>query len=191
MNRRQAIGRIFITGTGAAALLAGNGWYNVSHHPDLSYLDRNKELIAALAETIIPATDSPGAKEAEVDDFIIRMVKDCTESKTQNRFLFGLKDLKLYCISKYNKQFQQCSPDIQTEVLEYFEKKGKPFRGLIGKAHVRYLGQPFFLTLKNYTVEGYCTSMKGASEGLAYVHVPGSYQACIMLKPGQKAWATN
>ncbi|HEU4471292.1 MAG TPA: gluconate 2-dehydrogenase subunit 3 family protein [Flavisolibacter sp.] len=191
MNRRKAIGRILLTGTGAAALLAGNEWYDTGKRPELSYLDRHETLLAALAETIIPATDTPGARDAGVQHFIIKMVKEATEKKSQNKFINGLRDLKLYCLQKYGKPYQDCAVAEQEAVLGHFERKGRPLGGIAGKIQTRILGQPFFTTLKTYTITGYCTSREGATQGLAYLPVPGRYDACTPLKPGQKAWATN
>lgn len=191
MNRRKAIKHIFFGGVGGAALLSGNEWYKMRQSPDLAFVSSNKPLIAALAETLIPTTDLPGAKEAGVADFIIIMVQDCTERKAQNKFINGLKDLQGYCKSKYRRPFESCT-DVQKEtVFGHFEKQGRPFGGILGKVQSRYLGKSFMTTLKEYTVEGYCTSEAGATRGLRYVPVPGSYKGCIRLQPGETAWATN
>ena len=191
MNRRQAIGRIFFGGLGGAALVTGYEWNALNKHPDISYVENNRELIASLADTIIPATDIPGAKEAGVPEFIITMVKDCTELKAQNKFIDGLKDIQGYCKSKYRKYYQHCSEAEKQAIFQYFEKKGRPFGGIVGKVQNRFLGKSFMTTLKEYTVEGYCTSEIGATMGLTYVAVPGSYKGCIQMQPGQRAWATN
>ncbi|MEI9942612.1 MAG: gluconate 2-dehydrogenase subunit 3 family protein [Chitinophagaceae bacterium] len=189
MNRRKAIFRISLAGAGVGAAFAGYKWYDITKSPDIAYLDKSREFIAALAETIIPATDTPGAKETGVHDFIIMMVKECTERKAQNKFINGLKDLQEYCNYEHGKPYQECPSQQQESVLMRFEKKDKPYNGLLGKAQVRFLGKSFFATLKEYTVEGYCTSEAGATKGLAYLPVPGNYSGCTTLEQGQKAWA--
>jgi hypothetical protein len=191
MNRRQAIGRIFFGSLGGAVLISGYEWNALTKTPDVAYVEKNKELIAALAETIIPKTDVPGATEAGVHDFIVVMIKDCTEYKAQNKFIDGLKDLQSYSKNKYGKYYQNCSDGEKQAIFGYFEKKGRPFAGIVGKVQNRFLGKNFMSTLKEYTVEGYCTSEIGATQALTYVPVPGSYKGCIRIEPGQKAWATN
>jgi hypothetical protein len=191
MNRRKAIGRMALTGAGAALAWGGYKWYDWTKTPDLQYLEQQKELISALAGAIIPATDTPGAKEAGVGDFIIIMIRDCTDRMSTNHFIDGLKDLVQYCRNHFDKPFEQCSAPDQQTVLHYFEKKGTPYRGIVGKAQEAYLGRSFFSTLKKYTVEGYCTSQSGATRGLSYLYVPGSFHGCIPLQPGQKTWATR
>jgi glucoside 3-dehydrogenase (cytochrome c) hitch-hiker subunit len=191
MNRRKAIIRITLAGTGLAAAFTGYKWYDITKGPDLVYLDNNRELLGALAETIIPATDTPGAKEAGVGDFIVMMIRECTGVKEQNKFIDGLKDLQGYCRSEFGKPYQSCNSGEQEKVLTHFEKKGRPMGGLAGKVQNRYLGKSFFTILKDYTVEGYCTSEQGATRGLAYMAVPGSFHGCIAMQSGQKAWATS
>jgi Gluconate 2-dehydrogenase subunit 3 len=191
MNRRKAIGRIFLAGIGGGLAFSGYKWYDWNKAPDIDYLVRHRTLIGALAETIIPATDTPGARDAGVGDFIVTMIKDCTDRMSANKFIDGLKDVEHYCQSHYQQPFEKCGGADQHATLQYFEEKGKPFKGIVGKAQNRWLGRSFFTTLKAYTVEGYCTSEAGATKGLAYLYIPGSYQGCIRMTPGQKAWATK
>jgi hypothetical protein len=191
MNRRKALVRISL---GSAAILAAAGgweWYGMARQPDLDYAVDNKDLIAALAETILPATDTPGAKEAGVQDFILKMLRRCTARKEQNSFVTGLKAVQSHCRSRYDRNFQDCTPQQQQDTLALFEKQALPPGGTAGKLKLRVLGRPFFDLLKAYTIEGYCTSRPGATKGLAYAYIPGSFQGCLPLKPGQKSWATN
>jgi Gluconate 2-dehydrogenase subunit 3 len=191
MNRRKAITRIFLAGIGGGLAFSGYKWYDWNKTPDIDYLEHHRELISALAETIIPATDTPGAREAGVSDFIVTMIRDCTDRISANKFIDGLKELQHYCQSHFQQPFEKCGGPNQQATLQHFEEKGKPFKGVIGKAQNRWLGKSFFTTLKAYTVEGYCTSEAGATKGLAYLYIPGSYHGCIPLQPGQKAWATK
>jgi hypothetical protein len=191
MKRRKAIGRILMVGGGGVAAYSGYKWYDLKKSPDLAYLEQHKNLIADLAEAIIPATDTPGAKDAGVHDFIIVLIRDCTDIKSQNKFINGLNDLEHYCTSSFNKHFGQCTDGEKLQVLKYFEEKGKVYRGIIGKAQNRFLGKSFFTTLKEYTVEGYCSSEIGATKGLLYKRIPGKYNGCIPLEAGQKSWATK
>jgi len=191
MNRRKAIGRIILIGGGSLATYAGYKFWDWNKNPDIFFLDQHKNLIAALAETIIPTTDSPGAKEAGVADFIIIMLRDCTEKISQNRFIDGLKELKSYTSSSFNKTYEQCTDQEKEHVLRYFEEMGKHSKGIVGKVENKFFGESFFETLKILTVKGYCTSEAGATKGLAYLHIPGKFVGCMSIQPGQHAWATK
>ena len=191
MKRRKVIGLLLLAGGGTATGLGGLKWWQLNHTPDKAYLDGKLNLLSALAETIIPKTDTPGAKEAGVGQYLIDMVTDCTDKKTQNKFIDGLKDLEQYTQDKYNKFYETCTVEEQHQVMKHFQEKGKPYNGIIGKAQNKFLGKSFFTTLKEYTVTGYCTSQIGATQGLAYLAVPGPYIGCTSLQKGQKTWATK
>ncbi len=191
MNRRKAILSLFLIGGGTAASYSGYKWWQMHHTPDMVFLDENKDLIAELAETIIPKTDTPGAKEAMAHLTIITLIKEVSDRKTQNSFIDGLKDLKGYTESKYGKSFQSLTASEKLQVMTHFRDKGKNFSGFAGKVKNKFLGKSFFTILKEYTTIGYCTSKPGATQGLAYDYIPGKYISCIPMTPNQKAWATK
>ncbi len=191
MDRRKAIFGIILGTAGVAGSTLGYRWWKRYRTPDLDWLEQHRILIAALAETIIPRTDSPGAKDAAVDSFIIKMIRDCTPRKEQNNFLDGLKDLEEFCRHEYGLAYVECSEAQQHQTLEHVERAAVSLQGRVGKVMLRLNGRPFFRILKDYTVEGYCTSEPGATKGLAYLYIPGSFHGCIPLQQNQKAWATN
>jgi hypothetical protein len=191
MKRRKAIGTILLaTGTTAAGF-AGYEWYTLTKNPDTHYLLSRKSLLAELAEFIIPATDTPGAGEAGAVNFMMELLDKCTDTKTLNRFIEGLKDLETYTLNRFHRPFPECQDSEKLAVLNYFELKSRPDHTLVEKVKNKFTGIPFFQTLKSYTVQGYCISEKGASLGMHYIAVPGKYLSCIPLEPNQKAWATK
>jgi hypothetical protein len=208
MNRRKALGRILLAGIGGTLAFGGYKWYEWNKTPDLAWLDRKKHLLAALADTIIPPTEEPvasnptagnpattrhipGASESGAPAFMLVLLKTCTDRRTLNHFIDGLKELEAHCQSSYQSSFIQCPETTRQQVLARFEEKDKPLHGIWGKVEGRYLGKPFFITLKEYTVQAYCSSEMGATRGLDYVPVPGSYHGCIPLQPDTRAWATK
>ncbi|TAH02717.1 MAG: gluconate 2-dehydrogenase subunit 3 family protein [Sphingobacteriales bacterium] len=189
-NRRKLLKRGLLLGTGGAIAFGGFKWYDWHKTPDFTFLENNKELLNALSETIIPATDTPGAKEANIAEYIIIMIKDCTTKVSQNRFIDGVKAINKKAISKYDKPYARCTVQQQTILLQQYASS-KPFTGKLGKLEEKYLDKSFFYTLKELTVKGYCTSKTGATKGLAYQPVPGQYIGCQPVTPSQKAWATK
>ncbi|HWK04075.1 MAG TPA: gluconate 2-dehydrogenase subunit 3 family protein [Puia sp.] len=192
MNRRRAIKRLSLLAGGIVLSLGGGLVYDLYKTPSLKLLDTYKGLIGDLADTIIPATvDSPGAREAGAGDFIVRMVRDCTNKKSQNHFIDGLRSVPEYTEKKYKRSFGACSLEERTAVLTHFEQSGKPYKGWLGKVDHQLEGDSFFVTLKNYTVLGYCTSKPGATQALSYDYIPGKYVGVVPLAQGQRAWATK
>jgi hypothetical protein len=191
MKRRNILIGLSVLGGGVLLGYPGFKWIRWNLQPDFDYLAQSRNILASLADTIIPGTDSPGARECGVHDFIIKMIKECTDIMTQNKFLEGLHDLEAFAQSTYGKSFPACSGDEREQMLRNVEDKDRPWPGLAGKVQKKYLGSPFFVTLKRYSVIGYCTSEGGATRALRYSHVPIKYIACESYIPGEKAWATS
>lgn len=187
MNRRKALFGIALF---SGASYAGYKAYDLLAERNIE-LDSQKTLIAELAETIIPKTDTPGAKEAKVEEAVIAFLKDCTDRKTLNNFLDGLEDVETYAKATFQKSFVACDNIQKNQVLSHFEKKGKQSNGFFGKIQKKVFGKPFFATLKEYTVRGYCTSMTGATQGLSYLFIPSKRLSCIDMTSNQKSWATQ
>jgi hypothetical protein len=191
MKRRKAIGTILLAGGATAAGFAGYEWYELAKTPDREYIFSRKSLLADLAETIIPVTDTPGAREAGAVEYMLQILNVCTDTKTLNRFADGLRDLEAYTKKNFQRPFTECNEKEKHAVLSHFsEKNGTGFK-LLDKIKIKIIGKTFFQTLKSYAVQGYCISEKGASLGMHYIAVPGKYLSCIPLEPNQKAWATK
>ncbi|HKG08261.1 MAG TPA: gluconate 2-dehydrogenase subunit 3 family protein [Pedobacter sp.] len=48
----------------------------------------------------------------------------------------------------------------------------------------------FFAIVRDLTLLGYFTSETGATKALEYVYIPGRYDGCVDLKPGQRLYAS-
>src|SRR5690606_15334886 len=111
MNRRELLQRtsLLIGGSllGADSLLAKNiDWDSLDDLPEdykKSGLFSKKQIkmMNEVADTIIPTTDTPGAKAAKVGQFMAVMVSDCYEPDDQKRFIDGLTTLDAECNKRY------------------------------------------------------------------------------------------
>lgn len=191
MNRRTYIKNSLIFGTLGLASFSAFKWFEFSKQIDPKTLWDKKELIGELAEVIIPETDTPGAKAASVNVYIINVLLNCTDAKQQNKFLTGLDDLENYSIDKYGKTFLKCNLTEKDAIVEHFADHSGYSNRLINKINNKLLGEPFYSKLRNLTIEGYCLSQLGATQGLAYDYIPGKFESCIPLQKNQKSWATK
>ena len=191
MNRRKAIFSFIMIGAGAVATYSGYKLYQVNKKPNLSFLDENTDLIAALTENIIPRTNTPGAIDTGSPAIVIAMIKNNADRKTQNNFIDGLQDVKNYTANNFDNPFAQLPFASQQKIVQRFYEKGKNYEGNVGKAKNKFLGKSFFDILKEYTSIAYCTSKEGATLALAYDYIPGKFEGCVPLKAGQKSWATK
>lgn len=145
--------------------------------------DEELSVISAIAEAIIPRTDTPGAIDAGVPEFIVLMLEDCYTEKDRRAILDRTMIFDIECRQILGKRFAELDAEKQIIVLESAQTDARNHREQ-GKEGLHY-----FQTLKELTLLGYFSSEQGATKALEYLPVPGKYEACIPLQPGQKAWA--
>ena len=191
MNRRT-----YLKGIGAVLTLGivsvpAYKWLIMNRPVSISVLKGKENIIAELAELIIPETDTAGAKRAGVAGYIIGVMSNCMDVRQQSKFFSGIEKLEDYSLTHYEKDFLKCTESEKKEILSYFADHDGYSIAILNKINNKFLGGSFYNTLKNLTVEGYCISMLGATQGLAYDYIPGTFEACIPLQAGQKSWATK
>ncbi|PYV16541.1 MAG: hypothetical protein DMG21_11490 [Acidobacteria bacterium] len=121
--------------------------------------EHENETVVALSDLIIPDTDTPGAKAAQVYRFIDLYLAAETPD-TQKEYLQALAWLDGYCLTKYTKPFTGLARSEQDEVLTLVtHRPSSPD-----------LAQGFqqFRILKGSIVEAYYSSEIGAVQELKY-----------------------
>jgi hypothetical protein len=191
MNRREALSSValLLGGTiiGAEAFLSGctssdkkigAAGLNFSND-DIAFLDE-------VGETIIPATTTPGAKEAKIGQFMKTIVTDCYEEKDQKIFTEGMVKLDEASKKKSGKSFLSSSQQERHDLLVELDKEQKEYMAKKKPEDPSH----YFRMMKELTLWGYFTSEVGATKALRYIAVPGRYEGCVPYKKGDKAWAT-
>jgi hypothetical protein len=148
------------------------------------------ELLATLAEHIIPATDTPGARAARVDAFIDGLLADVFTANERALFLAGLGDVDTRASSAHGMTFMKATPVQQVGLLTSMQ--GEPAVTPTGRPRRRRSGpQPraFFPWLKELTLVGYYTSEIGATKELRYVHVAGRYDGDVPYRQIGRAYS--
>lgn len=166
-------------------------WWRWLKPLDFNILEEREGLIAELAETIIPRTQTPGAKDTHVAAFILKMVRYGISRQEARTFLRGVDEIDRYCYEHLGHGYVNCTTEERNRTLALFEKDSQ-WTGprLLEKVNNKLLGRPFFPLLRSLTVIGYCTSEAGCKQGLAYDYIPNEYLSCIPLEGGQRVWAT-
>ncbi|MBB6004763.1 gluconate 2-dehydrogenase subunit 3 family protein [Arcicella rosea] len=175
MNRREAVQRVALLmgGVLSAPLMAGVMGQIINTGDSVSVSIEQETLLAEVADIIIPTTDTPGAKAAGAEKFIVRVMRDCYKKEDQDKFYTGLAKLDADSKTKFGKGFIELDIVQKNEMVKLNTVNDKPF----------------FMRMKELTVTGYFTSEIGATKALEYLPIPGKFQGCVPLKPGQKAWA--
>ena len=142
------------------------------------------QLVAQIAEAIIPKTDTPGAIDAGTYSFIDVYLKDNTEKEIQSKFKEGLKTLELTCKNAFGKSFLDCNANERIEILKKEEAQA------IEKTKSDQNEYTFWFSIKELTFLGFFTSEIGSKQFLKYDQIPGNYDACIPLEEVGGTWYT-
>jgi hypothetical protein len=140
--------------------------------------------VTVIAEMIIPATDTPGAKSAKVNEFIDLLMSDWYEPAESARFLDGLADVDQRTQSLFSKDFVDCSASQQEQILHALDGEAMSFAKRQTAAREAKTPAPtanFFYTMKKLTLAGYYTSEIGFEKELRKSIIPPSHAGCAPL----------
>lgn len=186
MNRRELLKLITATtGTamigGAAATLL-SGCATQSQTP-LVFSADNIVLLDEIAETILPRTETPGAKDARVGEFMAVYVTDCYTQQEQAVFHQGLIDFEARCEKTYGRSFVNLQPAEREAFVSELDQQAY---AQATQGNVQY-----FTMIKQLTLFGFFTSKEGGTQVLRHAPIPGRFDGELAYKPGDRAWATK
>lgn len=124
-----------------------------------------EKLLAEIEETIIPATDTPGAKELQTHVFTLIMLNDCYDKNTQQQFVKGLKEINSISKKKFGNTFIECTTSQREEILTGIENK---------KGYSEDVSAFYGIT-KDLTIRGYMNSKYVMTNLVIYELVPGRF----------------
>jgi Gluconate 2-dehydrogenase subunit 3 len=131
-----------------------------------------EKLLAAITETIIPTTETPGAKEVSAHVFALTMVDDCADAEGQEKFLKGLQQFEEFTKKKFGKSFIKCSPSEKEQLLGDIQKK----EGVSDELSA------FLDAIKGLTLQSYMTSEYYMTNVQKFEMAPGRYRGCVPIK---------
>lgn len=190
MERRELL-KMIVAATGAAlvglpALVQGQtptaGAKASFSAADISTLDE-------IAETILPRTKTPGAKDAGAGAFMAQFVTDCYTALQQEAFRAGLAEID----KRAGGRFVSLTPEARTALLRTLDTEARtPAVAVADTTAEATDAVPHYFTMfKQLAIFGFFTSKVGATEVLQYVAVPGRYDGDLAYTPGTPAWATS
>jgi hypothetical protein len=134
-------------------------------------------LVAEIAEIMIPKTDTSGAKDAGVAAFIDSVLADVYPKDAQERFTAGLAEFAAAAAAASGKAFLEQEPAQRVAFVKRSLEKS-----LDGERNPK----PFILMARELTLLGFYTSKVGITENMEYVAVPTEYHGCVPLSAMKK-----
>lgn len=140
----------------------------------------------AIAERILPATDTPGAGDAGIPGFVDRLLEGWLPDAARDHLLAELDRFDARAHERHAEAtgFVDLEGPAQDELLT--EAQGQALAERDGRAFSRNPNrlheQPFFDLVKWLTLFGYYTSEAGMKSELGYRIVPGRWDPCVDLE---------
>lgn len=164
MNRRDALKSVgLILGTtiiGADAFLTG--CVNKNNTFTLSQTDLT--LLNEIGETILPKTNTPGGKDADVAGFMNTIVADYYSNEEQNTFEDGMTYVDDISNNKFNNDFIVLTEENKNTLLMDLEAEAKAHYNAKKERH------HFYIMFKQLTIWAYMSSEIVAKN--AFIHMP-------------------
>ncbi len=172
MNRRTAFKNLAIATGGLITLpmwMQSCGISDKNTHLS-SFSASEQGLLAAMADTIIPAGNGIGALSEGIDKYLQKLLDDCYHNAAQANVKKQLSALDAAAKTAYSSSFKDCTQKQRQEALMKF-----------GTSAVKE-EKEFFNLMKSETIHGFNTSRKVMEGYLNYQIAPGHYYGCVNVK---------
>ena len=138
-------------------------------------------LLAALAQTIIPKTDTAGAIEAGVPDTLQALLSDWADDAMRGSWRRTLRTMEYDLDEAVGGRFASASQAAREAALG-------PIDAAVFAGERDALAS--YKDLKFTIATAYYMSEPGATEELRYEALPGRWEGCIPLEEVGRTWAT-
>lgn len=135
-----------------------------------------EKMLEELSSTIIPTTQTPGAKEAGAHLFALKMLDDCFKKEDRKRFLKGMQSFEQSAKEKFNATFIKLDDKQRSALLQGFEESKDE----------KNEGRFFYATVKRLTIQAYTSSQYYLTKVHVYELVPGRYHGCVPMNYDSK-----
>lgn len=143
--------------------------------------------VSAMAEQIIPRTDTPGALDVGVPAFIDRMLAGYYTDKERGIVRAGLASANSDAVKLRGKPFAQLTVDEQVALMRQYDKA--QFDQTRANSNVQGAAPHHFRLIKELTIIGFCTSEAGVTKLMRYEQSPGPFRGDVPLRDVGKVWA--
>ncbi len=203
MNRRDALSSVALlmggTIVGSQAFLACSP---SAKRPVSGILNEDQiTFLNEFCDVILPKTaTTPGASEVNVGAFINDIVSDFYSEAEKLRLMTCFDTInvlsdKNFGNGLFKKDFSELNPDEKNQLVALLELEAAQNLKAIRAGALDEKGQPmsehYYILIKQLAIWGYLSSEAVARTAFNHLPVPGPYQGCVPLNPGDKAIFTE
>ncbi|GAB1855394.1 lactose 3-dehydrogenase subunit gamma LacC [Flavobacteriaceae bacterium MHTCC 0001] len=164
--------------------------------------EEEKIMVTHLVDIILPKTDLPGALDVNIPQFLDMMYHEVETKNNQKSFKTGADFFLKKNIDGQNKSIYNVNKELFIEILKsYFNLSKEKSKRVLNqqKLNIKFIPKnevetyyiyKFLLSVRYYSIFGYCTSEEIGENILAYDPVPGTYHGCISIEDTNgRAWS--
>jgi Gluconate 2-dehydrogenase subunit 3 len=179
INRRTAIRQLALLSASAALLPSCLGDHS---KPDLVLSNftvngAGQRTLDALTATLIPTTETPGARETGASLFILKMLDDCSSKADQSKFFKGMKQLDDVSRKMAGATFVEATGVQREAILTAVGDRKTPGDELLF----------FYSTARKLTILSYSSSPYFLTKVQVYELVPGRWHGCVPVTQSQRS----
>jgi gluconate 2-dehydrogenase gamma chain len=154
-------------------------------------------LLTAVADTIIPVTDTPGAVAVGVPRLFDKLLSTWASAKRQTELLAALTEIETLAMTSDKKGFAALTPARRKELLTEHDKAavkpGPPRKEKLNALMAMMAGPPVanpgFLKVKDMVIALYYVSEVALTQELIYEHNPGAWVPSLKVTPETRPFA--
>jgi hypothetical protein len=196
MKRRDAIKKsallagIALTGPSLIALLQSCAKTDRLNWQPLFLNEDQAIFISSFVDTLLPATETPGALDVKADIFIDLVFAKSYDDEAQQQVRNNIDQFNAYSENNYGAVFADLNSEDRKRCLLDHERESGKFRKSVWGTAVGEEEQPpgFYRSLKSLTLWAYFSSEEVGRGILVYDPIPGEYRGCIPLSDVGNSW---
>jgi gluconate 2-dehydrogenase gamma chain len=173
MNRRELLQRALLL-VGASVLPVGDPVHADSKAEKWEIGQAQLALIAAVAGTIIPKTDTPGAVEAGVPQHFVDMLRTWASPTRRVELIQAFDRIDEVAQRQRGRHFTDLTPSERYELLAAHDMAALPV-------------DPAYVKLKELVVVLFYLSETALTHELVYEHTPGEWKPSVPVTPETRA----
>lgn len=197
MERRDALKALAIL-TGGAVLVPSCNFLKediLVAYKNLQVTPSLQQLLASIADTIIPAGQIKGAADLAVQDFILVMVNDCLDAEQQKKFMQGLTGFNDYSKKVGDKSFAKLTAEEKAKVIEAglamqvdsnFKAPANEDEDEKTERENEQAVPDFLKITKRLTIQGFMMSQYIQTEVKPHKLIPDHYEKTILVSDIKK-----
>ncbi len=195
MDRRKALKQsgllagLTVSGAALGTLMQSCQEQSRLEWEPLFFNKKQAETVSAMADIILPATETPGAIDLKADIFVDLMCKKHLSPEDQTHVMKGCETFMANCRSKFGKDFHKLPEAQKQEALREAAEKANTFNPTVwGSPLGTQEPLDFFRRVKQFTLIGYFTTEEVGKNILVYDPIPGRQEGCIPVDQVGNAW---